>query len=270
MAPLSFSGKKPDRGGKNFKKRSEKDSSRTARAKPDRARSDRPKPDRRKPELKERQDRRYREFAVPPLPVDITGDELEKKRRFQLQPLAPENAEVVAKHLVAIERFLESEPDLAYRHGQEATYRAGRIAIVRELAGLAALRSGRYEIAQKDLRAASRISGSKEVLPFIAQCEVALGNPRKALEIAGSVEPRTLSAAGRVELRIAAAAARSALGQFDAAVVTLRCEELNESEAPWSSRLRTAYYKALSSAGKNNEAQSFRERFPQSIVSEAL
>jgi len=259
VAPLSFSGKKPDRGGKNFKKRPEKDGSRTARA----------KPDRRKTELKERQDRRYREFAVPPLPVDITGDELEKKRRFQLQPLAPENAEVVAKHLVAIERFLESEPDLAYRHGQEATYRAGRIAIVRELAGLAALRSGRYEIAQKDLRAASRISGSKEVLPFIAQCEVALGNPRKALEIAGSVEPRTLSAAGRVELRIAAAAARSALGQFDAAVVTLRCEELNESEAPWSSRLRTAYYKALGAAGKIDEAQSFRARFPQSIISEA-
>ena len=258
MAPLSFSGKKPDRGGKSFKKSPGRD-----RAKPDRA-----KPDRRKPELKERQDRRFREFAVPPLPVDITGEELDKKRRFQLQPLAAENAEVVAKHLVAIERFLDSEPEMAYRHGQEATYRAGRIAIVRELAGLAALRSGRYEIAQKDLRAAARISGSKEVLPYIAQCEVALGNPRKALEIAGSVEPRTLSVAGRVELRIAAAAARSALGQFEAAVVTLRSEELNESDAAWSARLRTAYYKALLAAGQSAEAEAFKKRFPQSIISE--
>ena len=177
--------------------------------------------------------------------------------------MAPENAEVVAKHLVAITRFLEIEPDLAYRHGQEATYRAGRIGLVRELAGLAALRSGRHEIAVKDLRAAERITGSKDLLAYIAQAEVALGHPRKALEIAGSVTQAALSEVGRVEMRIAAAAARSALGQHDAAVVTLRCRELNRTGAIWSERLRKAYVLALRAAGSLVEAEEFERKITQ-------
>lgn len=221
------------------------------------------KRERRTPELKERQERRYRSFSVPPLPIDITGEELDKRRRSELRPLAPENAEVVAKHLVAITRFLEIEPDLAYRHGQEATYRAGRIGLVREFAGLAALRSGRNDVAAKDLRAAQRITGSKDLLAYIAQAEVALGHPRKALEIAGSVAQAELSEAGRVEMRIAAAAARSALGQFDAAVVTLRCRELNQIDAVWSERLRSAYLAALRSAGNFAEAEEFEQKVSQ-------
>ena len=70
--------------------------------------------------------------------------------------------------------------------------------------------------AQKELRAAQRIMGSPSVIPYLAQCELALGNPRKTLEIAGSVDPKILSAAERVELRLAAAGARTALGQHAA------------------------------------------------------
>jgi tetratricopeptide (TPR) repeat protein len=169
---------------------------------------------------------------------------------------------------VALERFLETDPERSYLHGKEIAFRAGRLGIVRERAGVAALRAGHYKEALKELRAASRISGSIELEPFIAQCEAALGNARKALEIAGAVSESKLSKAGRVEMRIAASSARSSLGQFDAAVLTLKCKELNESDPAWSKRLRKSYYEALLKAGRSTEAEEFSARFPQPVLDE--
>jgi tetratricopeptide (TPR) repeat protein len=196
----------------------------------------------------------------------VTGKELEKKDAFALQSLAQENGEMVAKHLVALEMSLESDPEKAYWHGQSAVFRAGRVAIVREKAGIAALRFGKYEIAIKELRAAQRISGSPSVIPYLAQCELALGDPRKTLEIAGSVDPKLLTPEQRVELRIAAAGARTKLGQHDAAVVTLTCSELSQSDPLWSKKLRTAYRDALIAADRASEARAFEEKYPQSFV----
>ena len=212
-------------------------------------------------------EKRLAKFPEPQIPEGITGEELDKKARFQLQSLALENAAKVSQHLVALNTLIDSEPEEAFLHGQAATFRAGRIAYVRERAGIAALRAGRFEIAQKDLRAAGRISVTKEVLPYIAQCEVALGDPRKALEIAGSVDQKELSEEGRVEMRIAASQARGALGQFDAAVVTLTSSELNKSDAPWSARLHRRYLEALLAAGREDEAVTFKARFPHSFDS---
>ena len=210
------------------------------------------------------ENKRVRKFAEPPIPEEVTGKELEKREAFALQSLAADNAERVAKHLVCLTMFLESDPERAYWHGQSASFRAGRVAIVRERAGIAALHFKKYHEAQKELRAAQRISGSPSVIPYLAQCELALGNPRKTLEIAGSVDPKILSTAERVELRLAAAGARSALGQHDAAVVTLTCPELTQSDALWSLRLRQAYRDALISAGREEEAIRFAAKYPQS------
>jgi len=212
------------------------------------------------------ENRRVRKFAEPPIPEEITGKELEKKDAFALQSLAQENGEMVAKHLVALEMSLESDPEKAYWHGQSAVFRAGRVAIVREKAGIAALRFGKYEIAIKEFRAAQRISGSPSVIPYLAQCELALGDPRKTLEIAGSVDPKLLTPEQRVELRIAAAGARTKLGQHDAAVVTLTCSELSQSDPLWSKKLRTAYRDALIAADRASEARAFEEKYPQSFV----
>jgi len=212
------------------------------------------------------ENRRVRKFAEPPIPEEITGKELEKKDAFALQSLAQENGEMVAKHLVALEMSLESDPEKAYWHGQSAVFRAGRVAIVREKAGIAALRFGKYEIAIKEFRAAQRISGSPSVIPYLAQCELALGDPRKTLEIAGSVDPKLLTPEQRVELRIAAAGARTKLGQHDAAVVTLTCSELTQSDQLWSKKLRTAYRDALIAADRASEARAFEEKYPQSFV----
>jgi tetratricopeptide (TPR) repeat protein len=262
-SPRSRSDKsKSDRSGSD---RSGSDRSGSNRPKSDRARSDRPRSDRPsfKKALPEDEERRQRSFETPSVPADITGEELEKKIAYQIASLTPSNAKSVARHLVALERFLETDPERAYLHGKEIAFRAGRLGFVRERAGVAALRAGHYKEALKELRAAGRISGSIELEPFIAQCEAALGNARKALEIAGAVSESKLSKAGRVEMRIAASNARAVLGQFDAAVLTLKCRELNEGDPNWSKRLRKAYYEALVKAGRTGEAEEFRVRYPQ-------
>ncbi len=288
MAPFSFSGdksrdrKKSARPSKprssSDKPRSDKprsDKPRSDRPKSDRPRSDRPRSDRPRTEgrpfkklVPEDEERRQRGFETPSVPADITGEELEKKIAYQIASLTPSNAKSVARHLVALERFLEDDPERAYLHGREISFRAGRLGIVRERAGVAAVRAGHFKEALKDLRAAIRITGSIELEPFIAQCEAALGNARKALEIAGSVEETKLSKAGRVEMRIAASSARESLGQFDAAVLTLKCKELNESDPSWSKRLRRTYYNALLKAGRDQEAKDFVSRYPQIIDEE--
>jgi tetratricopeptide (TPR) repeat protein len=219
--------------------------------------------------LPEDEERRQRNFETPAVPADITGDELEKKFAYQIASLTPSNAKSVARHLIALERFLEIDPERAYLHGKEISFRAGRLGLVRERAGVAALRAGRYKEALKELRAASRITGSIEIEPFIAQCEAALGNARKALEIAGSVAESKLSKTGRVEMRIAASKARESLKQFDAAVLTLKCKELNENDPAWSKRLRRAYYDALIKAGRSVEAEEFLARYPQFLIEES-
>jgi len=274
VAPFSFSkDKKPSRNNSRDRKSvggarpARKTSDRPARDgdKRDKPRSDRPRSDRRKPLETGEEERRQRNFETPSIPAEITGEELEKKIIFQLESLTPGNAKSVARHLVALERFLEEDPQRANLHGKEISFRAGRLAIVRERAGVAALRAGFFKEALKDLRAALRIGGSIEMQPFIAQCEAELGNARKALEIAGSVDEAKLSKGGRVEMRIAAAKARSILGQNDAAVVTLKCSELNTSDATWSKRLHNAYRDALIASGEVSQAKDFEERFPQSF-----
>jgi tetratricopeptide (TPR) repeat protein len=245
----------------------------------DRKPSDRKGSDRSSPRLarggvgRERNDlrdenRRVRKFAEPDIPIEVTGKELEKRDAFALGTLAAENGEVVAKHLVCINLFLESDPERAFWHGQAAVFRAGRVAIVRERAGIAALNFQKYEIAQKELRAAIRISGSQSALPYLAQAELALGNPRKTLEIAGSIDPKLLTQGERVELRIAAAGARSALGQGDAAVVTLTCPELTLSDASFAAKLQGAYIQALIEVGRLKEAEEFRVKYQKIEPSE--
>ena len=263
MAPFSFSDK-----SSRDRKKSRSDKPRSDRPRSDRPRTDRTGRERRpfKPVAPGDEERRQRNFETPSIPADITGEELEKKIIYQLESLTPGNAKSVARHLVALERFLEEDPARANMHGKEISFRAGRLAIVRERAGVAALRAGFYKEALKDLRAASRIGGSIELEPFIAQCEAALGNARKALEIAGAVDEKKLSKGGRVEMRIAAAKARQTLGQSDAAVVTLKCAELNTNNATWSKRLHLAYREALLAAGLQEQAAEFEKRYPQSFI----
>jgi hypothetical protein len=201
---------------------------------------------------------RFRPRIVEPLiPEEVTGEELEKTARAELLSLSADNAKVVARHLVCVELFIDSDPERAYLHGMAAAHHAGRLAVARETAGYAAYRAGKYEIALRELRAAYRISGEVTTWPVMADCERGLGRPLKALEMAGSPEVSKLEKAEEIEMRIVAAGARRDLGQLDAAVITLTCRELKTENAEWSVRLRYAYAAALYATGRLVEAKEW-------------
>jgi tetratricopeptide (TPR) repeat protein len=196
----------------------------------------------------------------PDIPEEITGEELDKSLRAELLSLSPENAKVVSRHLECLALYADSDPLLAHKHGVAAAHHAGRLAVVRESAGLAAYRAGFYEIALKELRAANRISGDVTMWPVMADCERGLGNPLKALALAGSPEVKRLAKPEEIEMRIVAAGARRDLGELDAAVVTLTCKELSNESEDWAVRLRYAYADALEAAGRTKEAREWFEK----------
>ena len=261
MAPFSFSEKKSGARSARDKKNSRRDDKRKSGATKNRP----TRPAKERPPKITGPHERTRNFDRPWVNDEVTGEELDKKIIFQLESLTPGNAKSVARHMVSLMNNLETNPKEAHQHGKEIVYRAGRLGVVREKAGIAALRAGEYKEALKDLRAAERITGSIELKPYIAQCEAALGNARKALEMAGSIKESALSKEGRVEMRIAAAKARLALGQAAAAVVTLTCSELNEDSPNWSRRLRNAYLEALQAVGDKTNVEKFLNKYPQLI-----
>jgi len=193
----------------------------------------------------------------PDIPDEITGEELDKSLRAELLSLSAENAKVVARHLACVNLYAEDDPQRAHKHGIAAAHHAGRLAVVRESAGYAAYRAGHYEIALKELRASHRISGDVSMWPVMADCERGLGNPLKALNLAGSAEVKRLAKPEEIEMRIVASGARRDLGEFDAAVVTLTCKELKNEEEEWAVRLRYAYADALAAAGRSDEAKQW-------------
>lgn len=188
---------------------------------------------------------------APPLPEEITGQELARSVQAELSSFPPDTAMRLARHLVAAGELLGEDPDAAYAHASYVKSRAPRLASVREAAGLAAYAAGHYEEAMSDLRAARRMTGSPELLPVIADVERALGRPERALEIASGAEIARLDAEARIEMRIVAAGARRDLGQLDAAVLTLQVPEVRRSP-----RLAYAYADALLAVGRREEARA--------------
>ena len=192
----------------------------------------------------------------PALPDDVTGQELDRQVRAELTSLARETARTVSRHLVMVGELLDEAPDAAWEHADAARRLAGRIGIVREAAGLAAYRSGRYADALSELRAARRLTGSLVHLPVMADTERGLGRPERALALASSPEARQLDRAGQVEMLIVAAGARADLGEPDAAVVTLQIPQLHERvHETWLARLRSAYADALAAVGRLDDSR---------------
>ncbi|MFD3504518.1 hypothetical protein [Streptomyces sp. NPDC058678] len=193
-----------------------------------------------------------------PIPEDVTGEEIDKDVRQELQSLPKGLAEDVAKNLVMVARLIDEEPENAYAYSKVALRLASRVAAVREAGGFAAYANQKYSEALAEFRAARRMTGSVELWPVMADCERGLGRPEKALDMAGAPEVRKLDKAGQVEMRLVAAGARRDMGQLEAAIVTLQSPELaSNSVQPWSARLRYAYADALLAAGREGEAREW-------------
>ncbi len=203
------------------------------------------------------------------IPEGITGKELDRVARNELKTLAKENADRVAQHLVMAGMLIDEDPALAHRHAQAAARRAGRIALTRETLAITAYAIGDFALALRELRTHRRISGSNEQLPLMVDCERGLGRPEKALELARSVDRRTLSVGTRVELAIAMSGARLDLGQLAEALVELEIPQLDASTAySWSPALFDAYAVVLAELGRDEEAAEWGRR--ADIAAEAL
>ena len=203
---------------------------------------------------------------VPALPEKVTGRELEPAIINELRSLGPVMSVEVARRLVMVARLVDEQPEQAWAHAREALRLAGRVAVVREAAGLAAYHAGEFAHALRELRTHRRMTGSVQHWPVMADCELGLGRPQRALTMAGAPEVGRLDTAERVEMRIVAAGARSDLGQHDAAIVTLQGPELkSRSKESWSARIKYAYADALLAAGHTDQA---REWFTKAVIAD--
>ncbi len=213
-----------------------------------------------RPPLTDRELKRRDEKSLLP-PEDIDPRELDREVRGELRSLSKDTADVVAKHLVAAGRLLDTDPEKALAHAYAARAHAARIGAVREAVGIAAYLAGEWQVAIAELRAVRRMSGTDSHLAILADCERALGRPERALELARSPEAAKLATPERMELLIVAAGARRDLGQDDAALVMLQVPELEHRRpAGWLARLRYAYADALEAAGREDEARDWFAR----------
>ncbi|MGC1208985.1 MAG: tetratricopeptide repeat protein [Ornithinimicrobium sp.] len=198
----------------------------------------------------------------PELPDHLTADLADRSIHRELRTLSKENAEGVARHLLAVSESLDAEDfDRALAHAKTAVRRAGRVPIAREMLGVVHYRRAEWSKALSEFRTARRMSGSHHLLPLMADTERGLGRPERAIEMANSAEARTLNAAERMELAVVVSGARLDLGQTSAAVQSLRdAVGTTQDKDPWAARVFYAYADALKAAGKSEEAQRFLKR----------
>jgi tetratricopeptide (TPR) repeat protein len=151
-------------------------------------------------------------------------------------------------------QLIDDNPQLALAHARAARQRAGRIAVVRETAGVTAYHAGEWAEALSELRAARRMAGGTGLLAVMADCERGLGRPERAIELGRSEEARALTGDEATELRIVLAGARMDMGQYDQAVVILQTSDLDPARTGSSAaRLFYAYADALVAAGRTDD-----------------
>ena len=253
--------------------RSRSDRPRSDRPSGDRSRSDRPSSDRPWND-RPRTDRQIPDRPLsdrprdPQIPDEITAEQLDRSVLLELRTLPDGLAEIVARHLVAADLAMAADDvELAMAHIEAARRRAGRVAAVREAAGVAAYKAGKFPEAISELRTARRMTGSNAFIPMIADCERGLGRPQKALDLIKTTNTKTLDDETRAELLIVGAGARADLGQLDAAVVTLQVPELTKLRPGTArARLQYAYSDFLAQVGRTTEAWEWMERAAASDI----
>lgn len=198
----------------------------------------------------------------PPLPDHIQADQADRSVHRELRTLSKENAEGVARHLLAVAEALAADDlDRALAHAQNASRRAGRVAVVRETLGFVHYRRAEWAKALAEFRTARRLSGSEHLLPLIADTERGLGRPERAIELAAGPAARQLGVPEQMELAVVVSGARRDLGQTRAAVQHLKDVVRSLSPgAPWAARVFYAYADALAADGRAELAAQYLER----------
>jgi len=192
--------------------------------------------------------------SLPPrsaLPRDIEIPALP-----ELRTLPGDLADAVAAWMVAA--ATEPDPDRAYEFAVQARKLAARVGVVRETAGVAAYRAGRWADALAELRTARRLTGRASYLPLMADAERALGRADRALALIHDPDTKLLDRATQIELLIVESGIRRDQGRAAAGAVVLQVPELTDGvPRPWSARLFYAYADALYDAGRREEARDW-------------
>ncbi|MFD2771632.1 hypothetical protein ACFS33_14950 [Cellulomonas phragmiteti] len=205
----------------------------------------------------------------PVVPDDVTFSLLDRDVRGRLRTLSKDNADRVGRHLVMVGRLLDDDAEAAYEHAQAAVRRAGRVDVVREAAGLAAYRTGRYAEALRELRTVRRLNGSSEHLAIMADAERGLGRPERAIALAQEPEASTLDADTQIELAIVVSGARLDLGQAEAAVAALSGPSVRAARGLVAARVAQARAAALDAAGRADEAATELAAYSQETLDES-
>lgn len=198
----------------------------------------------------------------PELPEDVSAKDLDSAARMGLRALSRLNAENIARHLVMTQRLLETDPEVAYAHARYAASHAGRIAIVREAAGIAAYVAGLYSEALRELRAARRLSGMDTMYRAMeVDCERALGRPDAALRSAQNALQLDLEDDERAELAIVVTGIYHDQGNDELALITIE-DAIRKAPKDTETlrRLHSVRADRLEDLGRVREAEAIRER----------
>lgn len=154
----------------------------------------------------------------PKMPKGMEWSMLSKDERERLRGLSKEHAENIGLHILAAFALEESDPELALEHAKWVARQASRIDFARETLAFVAYRQGDYKLALREFRTAYRMNGFLDYLPFIADCERGVGEPKKAVELALSDEGKQLHGAPKVEMFLVYAGALGDLEMWDKAI----------------------------------------------------
>lgn len=197
----------------------------------------------------------------PPVPEDVKPQDLEASARRELRALGRANAENVARHLIMLQRLLDTDPELAHQHARYVASHAGRVAVVRESASIAAYLSGHYQEALRDIRAARRLSGLDLHRAIEADCERALGNLDRALKAAQGADPAQLDDQEEAEIAMVVSGIRHEMGQTELGLVVIEEAILMfRGDRETLRRLHSVRADRLEELGRVEEAEAVRVR----------
>lgn len=186
---------------------------------------------------------------------------LEASARRELRALGRANAENVARHLVMLQRLLESDPEQAYQHARYASSHAGRVAVVRESAGIAAYLAGHYQEALSHIRAARRLSGLDLHHAIEADCERALGRLDQALKVAAAASAKQLDDLEEAEIAMVVSGVRAEKGQPELGLVVIEdAIRLFRGDRETLRRMHSVRADRLTELGREQEADRIRAR----------
>ena len=197
----------------------------------------------------------HRRPGEPKMPKGVEWSMLSTDDRERLRGLSKEHAENIGLHILAAYTLEERDPELALEHAKWVAHQASRIDFARETLAFVAYRQGDYKLALREFRTAFRMNGFLDYLPFIADCERGMGEPKKAIETAMSDDAKYLRGESKAEMFLVYAGALGDLELWNKAIEIVHTLGRSKGLAgEYRMRAVQAEQYFLEQAGRSDEA----------------